>query len=44
MKIGKKKVKIPSYQLKKPHNALSTNINVILGPNFLLLITSLNAT
>jgi hypothetical protein len=44
MKIGKKKVKVPSYQLKKPYNSLSTNINLILGLNFLLLTTSLNAT
>ncbi len=38
----KKKVKVPSCQLKNP--LMSTNINVILGPNFLLLTTSLNAT
>jgi len=44
MKIGKKKVKVPSCQLKKSYNSLSTNINLILGPNFLLLTTSLNAT
>jgi hypothetical protein len=31
MKIGKKKVKVPSYQLKKPYNSLSTNINLTSG-------------